>query len=296
MARRSASVVKSTVLEILSEPLTLLLLLTALALTVLAPAFHYHQFGEPTRMARDAGLSALLTCGGLMAVLGVVRSFRREIETGTMAMALVHPLSRSGFFLSKVLGAFAAYLVFAATVFFVTMTIVEGAAVGGALARKTGDIARLWGPCLAAGVGVMVLPLAVGAVCNRFLRCRFVLTALVCALVLSALPGGAVAVVDGARMLRLLPVALLIVVGSAVPIAASAAFAVRLRAPAALSAVAAVVAAALPAFGNYYLSDALSGGGSVPWRYAGLAVAAVLPAIALFLWIGVRLLDERKSV
>ena len=157
MARRSASVVKSTVLEILSEPLTLLLLLTALALTVLAPAFHYHQFGEPTRMARDAGLSALLTCGGLMAVLGVVRSFRREIETGTMAMALVHPLSRSGFFLSKVLGAFAAYLVFAATVFFVTMTIVEGAAVGGALARKTGDIARLWGPCLAAGVGVMAV-------------------------------------------------------------------------------------------------------------------------------------------
>lgn len=296
MVRRSASVVRSTVLEILSEPLTLLLLLTALALAVLAPAFHYHQFGEPTRMARDAGLSALLTCGGLMAVLGVVRSFRREIESGTMAMALVHPLSRAGFFLAKVLGAFAAYLFFATIVFFVLTTVVEGAAIGGALARKTGDLARLWGPCLVAGVGVMVLPLAIGAVGNRFMRCRFVLTALVCALVLSVLSGGTVAVFDGPRVLRLLPVALLIVTGSAVPLAAAAAFAVRLKASAALAAVAVVVAAMLPAFGNYYLSDALSGGGSVSWRYTGLAVAAVLPAIALFLGLGAYLLDEKESV
>ena len=50
------SVAKATALEILSEPLTLLVLLAALTMAVLAPAFHYHQFGEATRMARDAGL------------------------------------------------------------------------------------------------------------------------------------------------------------------------------------------------------------------------------------------------
>ena len=54
--RRWFAIAKATALEIFSEPLSLLLLLSALALVILAPALHYPQFGEPTRLARDAGL------------------------------------------------------------------------------------------------------------------------------------------------------------------------------------------------------------------------------------------------
>ena len=104
------SVAKSTALEILSEPMTLLVLLAALSLAVLAPAFHYHQFGEPTRMARDAGFSALFVCGTVVAVFGTIRTFRREIESGTIQMALAHSISRGAFFLAKATGALAAYL------------------------------------------------------------------------------------------------------------------------------------------------------------------------------------------
>ena len=72
--RESISIVKATAFEIISEPLSLLILLAALVLTVLAPAFHYHQFGEATRMARDAGLSSVLMGGLVIAVFGTIRA------------------------------------------------------------------------------------------------------------------------------------------------------------------------------------------------------------------------------
>ena len=98
--RRFVSIAKATALEVVNEPLSLLLLSAALALAVFAPAFHYHQFGEATRMARDAGLSALLIGGTVFSVSAAVRSMRRELESGTAAVALSHPVSRAQFFLA----------------------------------------------------------------------------------------------------------------------------------------------------------------------------------------------------
>lgn len=285
--RKSLSILKATALEILSEPLSLLVLLAALVLAVLAPAFHYHQFGEPTRMARDAGFSALFTCGSVLAVFGTIRAFRREVESGTLEMALAHPVSRGGFFLAKTAGAFVAYLVFATIVFGTTLTIVWGAAVGGRLAAQTGGLAQVFGPALAAGVAVILLPLVVAAALNRFARCRFVLTSFACAFLLALLFGGASLALAPRQLVKYLPVALLLACPALVLLAASAAFALRFKANAAASAVGLVFAALVPAVGNYYLSDALSKGGAVPWSYVGLAALAALPAVAAFLLLGV---------
>lgn len=291
--RGPVSIIKATALEVLSEPLTLLVLLAALALAVLAPAFHYHQFGDPTRMARDAGFSALFTCGSIVAVFGTIRAFRREIESGTMEMALAHPVSRTAFFLSKVGGAMLAYLLFAAVVFAVTLVTVEGAAIGGALAAKTGDVARMFGPCLAGGVAVLVVPLVVAAALNRFARFRYVLSAIVLAFVLSVVAAGVAAAYAGGLLLRLLPVAVLISAPTLVLLAAAASFAVRLKANAAASAVGVVFALTVPTIGNYYLVDALSAGGAVSWGYVALAVAVALPAVAAFLLAGVAFINGR---
>ena len=286
--RATFAIIRSTALEILSEPLTLLVLLTALALTILAPVFHYHQFGEPTRMARDAGLSALFTCGGALAVFTTIRAFRREIESGTLEMALAHPVSRGGFFLSKIAGAFLALLVTSGIIFGTTVTIVNGAAVGGRIADETGQLATVWGPCVAAGVATMVAPLALGAVLNRFGRFRFVLTALVTALALAL---GAMVFFccrEGFGLLsHLAPVAVLLVILATVFLSAAGAFAVRFAANAAASLTGLVLAAMMPFVGNYYLADALSKGGRVPWSYVGGAALASLPAIAAFLALGV---------
>lgn len=281
------AILKTTALEILSEPLSLLVLLAALALAVFAPVLHYHQFGEATRMARDAGYSSLLMCGSVLAVFGTIRAFRREVESGTLEMALAHPVSRGGFFLAKTAGACVAYLVSALIVFGTELTIVWGAAVGGNLARQSGDIARIFGPALLAGVAIILLPLLFAAMLNRFARFRFVLTAFSLALVLAILCGGASLALMPRLLLRFLPPAVLLVCPAFLLIAASAAFASCLRANLAASAVGLVAAALLPVIGNYYLSDALTKGGTVPWSYVGLALLVAAPAVAAFLLVGV---------
>lgn len=277
---------KETALEVLSEPLTLLVLLAALALAVLAPTFHYHQFGDPTRMARDAGLSSLFLGGGVLAVFGTIRTLRREIESGTMEMALAHPISRTSFLLAKAAGAFVAYLAFALTVLGTSMVMFEGAAVGGIIASQTGDIARIARPELVAATLVVVAPLVVGAALNRFFRFRFVLSSVTLALVLSIAAAVTASVGSRGDVLRLVPAGILLILPSAVFLAASAAFAVRLKANAAAAATGLVFALALPAIGNYYLSDALSGGGELPWSYVAAAAAAALPAVVAFLLLG----------
>ena len=269
----------------------MLVLLAALTIAVLAPAFHYHQFGEATRMARDAGLSALFVCGSVIAVFGTIRAFRREIESGTMQMALAHPVSRTVFFLSKTAGAFAAYLVFSFVVLCVLLTMVVGADIGGKIAEQTGDVARLWGPSLASGVGVMLVPLVGGAALNRFARCRFVLSAFVIAALVAAGVATWATVRDAPLVFRMLPAVVTLSVLTLVLLAAAAAFSVRLKANASSSATGVVLLLFLPAVGNYYLSDALSRGGTVAWSYVGLAALAAAPAVLLFLLLGVHLIN-----
>ena len=180
------AIAKTTALEILAEPLSLLVLTASLAITVFAPAFHYHQFGEPSRMARDAGLSSLFVGGTIFVIVGAARSVRREFESGTAAVALSHPVSRMQFLLAKACGAYAAFTLFALALCAVTAVIVNGSLIGAAVAKKTGDIPRLWGVSYACGVASVVLPYVVGAFLNRVFRFRFALSAFVTTLVIAA--------------------------------------------------------------------------------------------------------------
>ena len=99
--RRHLAIVRTTALEVCSEPLAFLLTLTALGCAAILPSLHFHQFGDPSRMARDAGLSALLIVGLFYATFCTVKAYRREIESGTLQMALAASVSRAGFFLAK---------------------------------------------------------------------------------------------------------------------------------------------------------------------------------------------------
>ena len=291
--RSSTSIVKATALEILSEPLTLLITLASLALCVFAPTFHYHQFGEATRMARDAGLSAAFTGGLVLSVFGTIRAFRREIDSGTLEMALSHPVSRREFFIAKSLGSFLACLVFEAIVFGSTLVMVEGAAVGGMMSDRTGDIARIWGPCVAAGVAVILVPLVVGAFLNRCCRVRFVLSALLSAAFLAWAFGGYAVFRDSATLLSYFPAIVPTLAFALVFVSASAAFAARFKPNAAAACAGLLFAATLPFAGNYYLADVLSHGGTVSFAAASLAVAAALPAIVAFFILGVKWTTEK---
>lgn len=288
------SITQATALEVLSSPLSLLVMLAALAMEVFAPVFHYHQFGDATRMARDAAISALFTCGAVFAVFGAIRSVRREIETGTMEMALAHPVSRGGFFLAKAAGVAVAFTVFAVVVIGIALTMFAGAAVGGAIAEETAQLARVYGPCVAAGVAAMVLPLVLAAALNRFFRFRFTLTAFLLATAIAVVAGTASAFLAGGDALRLLPAVVLAIAPAYALVAAAAAFAVRFRANAAAALSGVALALMLPAADNYYRAEALARGGTIPSAYVALALAAAIPAVVGFLLIGIHFSRNRE--
>lgn len=289
--RRFLAIVRATALEIASDPLALLLTMSALALAILTPALHYHQFGEPSRMARDAGLSALLVGGLAVSVFCTVKAFRREIDSGTLQMALSHSVSRASFFLAKLSGSFLATLVFVVTVGAASLTVVNGAEIGARHAQACGEISPIWGRSFACAVAALVLPPVLAAALNRFARFRFTLTATVLSAVTAL--AGTVYRFDGSLALRFLPVALMLVLPLAVFSAAAAAFAVRWKENAALAATGVLFVGSLPLLGNYYLSDVLYKGGSLPWGHLLLSLGLTLPSVAAFVLTGIALLEGR---
>ncbi len=280
------SIVRATALEISCDAFAMLLTLAALALSTFAGALHYHQFGDPTRMAREAGLSAILAGGLVFAIIASVRTVRREIEAHTIDMALAHSISRSAFICAKFAGVALAYTVFFLTVCANSITAVRGAAIGAQEAY--GGLARVWGPSLALGVATIVMPVVLAAAANRFFRIRFVrcATLLMLAFALASLAyrvDWRLAVLQGAPALALVPPAVFFM-------ALACVLAGRLRANAATGISFAAAAFSLPVLGAHYLADAAAPqAGGAPWGFIALTYAAASPLVVAVLVVNGRL-------
>ena len=151
--RRFWALARSAALEALAEPLSAILFLIALLAVHLLPVFHLHQFGEPGRLSRECGFSALLMFGLAFATAAAVHSVGRELESGTAAAALARPVPRALFFCAKVSGVLLAFVLFMLAVAGAMLLSVVTAQMG-RMATAHGDALSLtWGPGLAAGVG-----------------------------------------------------------------------------------------------------------------------------------------------
>lgn len=287
--RRWRAIVSATALEILGEPLVLLVTLASLALAALAPAMHYHQFGEPTRMARDAGLSAVLLGGAVVAFAGTLRTFRREMTSGTASTVLARSVSRTAFFLAKTVGCLLACGWFALSVSLVALTVVRGAAIGGEISAARGDIARIWGISLSFAMASAVLPIAIAAALNRFAHFRFTLTANALTAVFALV--GVFYRPDFELALRHAAVFALAAAPLVFTVSVTAAAAVRFKTNTAAAVAVIAMVASLPALGNYCLSDALADGGSVGIGYFLTALAALVPGAAAALAAGIHFIN-----
>lgn len=289
--RRFSAIARATALEIFSEPFVLLVTLAALALEVLAPAMHYHQFGEPTRMARDAVISSVLVGSLVIAVFGTAKTWRREVESGTALVALAHSVSRTSFFFAKTAGAALAVLAFALAATGVGLTMVNGAAIGGAVGNSAAMLERLWGPSLAVALAAIVLPVFAAAALNRFGRFRYVLTANALALALGV--AGVLYRFDFALAAKMTPVFVVAAMPAFFFLAVASAAAAGLRMNAALSLTALVFAAFLPFLGNYCLSDAVAYERALSPVRVLWTLLALMPAIGAALLAGM-MVAERK--
>lgn len=289
MGSRTA-VIRAALVEVLSEPLSLLLTLSALALMLVGAIMHCHNFGQPTRMACEAGLSAQLMGGILLGLFAAVRAFRREEESGTLAMTLAHPISRASFFISKCLGVLLGVALLVWTLFCATITLARAAYIGGLIAAAKGDIPRLWGPAVALVVAIILLPLFVGAVRSRFGNGRFVYTSLLTMIILSSAAllypweWNLFVPLTVSFVLLLIPTTLFTL------IAASAA--VRLKDRHAVALTLGLLIIALPLVGNYYPTAQVFRQG---WtlKEALFAVSAAVPLICGFVLLGVHFMNRK---
>ena len=298
--RRFWALARSAALEALAEPLSAILFLIALLAVHLLPVFHMHQFGEPGRLSRECGFSALLMFGLTFATAAAVHSIGRELESGTAAAALARPVPRALFFCAKVSGVLLAFVLFMLAVAGAMLLSVVTAQMGRMVSQ--GDTLT-WGPGLAAGAGGTLLAFALAALGNWFLRTRFCVGA--CLLMTVAQPLALVSMLylnQSPVPWPLLPALGVLAIACAVFVAMAGAFAVCLK-PAVVAALLTVVVllsfacplrAVMPDINRFWLVDAFAGGGAA--QVADLASTSCAGVLLVAFWfvVGSALLARRE--
>lgn len=295
-------------MELVRQPIYLLLLSSSGAFIVFLAAIPYFGLGEDPKLVKDMSLAVTLLSGLLGAVLCASSSVAQEIRLGTALTVLAKPVSRAVFILGKYAGL-AATLTLLTTSNFVATMLASWMAFD---AYGSADI-----QALALYFGGGIAGYAVAGFLNFFLRRTFVsdavfgytLATTVATIYLMGftqkqLPFGEMATADW----RLLPVAVLILFALFMLAALALACSTRLDTIPTLAVCTAFFALGLvsdyvfgrpasaghwwaqvlydltPNWQQLYLAQALEDNGKVPWGYvaraAGYAASVIVAALA----------------
>jgi len=152
-------------MELIRQPVFLLLMTASAAFEVFLAVPYYFAFGDEPKLVKNSVLAVMLLAGLFGAVLSASASLAREIRAGTALAVLSKPVSRTQFLLAKFFGVAAALTV---------MTYVNTLAALLA-SRMTFDA---YGSTDLAAVGIfgggLVLAYLLGGFSNFFLRRPFV--------------------------------------------------------------------------------------------------------------------------
>ena len=310
--RRFFALARTAAVESLAEPLTAVLFLSGFGMVHLAPAFHYHQFGEAGRLARECGFSALLVFGLVFATASAVRTVGRELESGTAAAALALAVPRSLFLAAKIAGVVATLTLFAGAVACATALSRTSSVIASLAQAEHGSSAQAWGPGLAAGVGLTLAAFAMAAAANRFARMRFCMTACISmaaaqplALGVAALAGRGLDLNFGgfwSSLLGLLPAFAALAAGCTVFVAFAGALATRLKPTTVTALLAAAIVssfvhplrAILPDINRFWLVDGLANGGAIGWCDVLSPLVAGALLTTLWLIVGAAIFNGRE--
>lgn len=101
-----------TALEALRQPICLLLSASCLLVIAALPMAILYTFGEDGKQVRDSALACHFVFGLFLAAYAACSSLSREMRSGTASAILSKPVSRELFFLSKFAGLAAVILLF----------------------------------------------------------------------------------------------------------------------------------------------------------------------------------------
>lgn len=297
--RQFTSIARLTALEAVRQPIFLLMATACVVFIGLLPLLITHTLGEGGKLVRDSGLAFYFVCGLILGSYAACSSLTHEIRRGTAASILSKPVSREIFFLAKFAGVAAVMLFFAVTAVIATF-------------MSTRVAEPLYSFDWWAGAPLLVAPLlayVIAGLWNFFTQRPFVSAASVMLLValVSAFAFAGFIDSDGhtvafgsAYSWKILPVGTLIFFAIAGLTGLAMSLAIRLDTVPTLSICSVVFLVGLmsdylfgrhaanslladffyrvlPNWQHFWVTDALSGDGAIPWSYvARAAIYAVL--------------------
>ena len=167
--RQFATIAINTFMELVRQPIFLLLTTASALFSVFLASVPYFGFGDDPILVKQSVLAVMLLAGLLGAVLSASNTLAREIRTGTALSVLAKPVGRAPFLLAKYAGLAAAL----AVLNYVNMI---AALLASAMAFDAYGDADL--TALAIVFGSLALAYAIGGFTNFFLRRPFVSDAL----------------------------------------------------------------------------------------------------------------------
>jgi ABC-type transport system involved in multi-copper enzyme maturation permease subunit len=163
--RQFATIATNAFMELVRQPIFLLLTTASAAFEIFLATPYYFAFGDEPKLVKNSVLAVMLLAGLFGAVLTASSSLARELRTGTALAVLSKPVGRIQFLLAKYVG-----LIFALTV--MTYVNLVAALVASRMvfdAYGSTDIAAL-----SIFAGALVLAYTIGGFSNYFLRRPFV--------------------------------------------------------------------------------------------------------------------------
>lgn len=304
--------------ELIRQPVFLLLMGAASLFIVFLSTVPYFGFGDDPKMVQDMSLAVVLLAGLLMSVLCAAATVAQELRTGTALTVLSKPVSRSVFILGKYAGLAGALALFTATLM-VAVLLASRMAYD---AYGDTDVQSLL-IYVAAVLGAF----AVGGFTNFFLRRPFVSDAVFAFSILTAV--ALVVVVnftvldrsfDGPAKVdwRLVPAGILVWFALLVLAALALASSTRLDIIPTLAVCSALFLlglmsdylfggpasrgswwaeaayALVPNWQQFWATDALEQGKSIPWRYVGQAAGYMAVYLVGALSVALLLFEDRE--
>jgi ABC-type transport system involved in multi-copper enzyme maturation permease subunit len=102
--RQFITIARNAFMELIRQPVFLLLMTASAAFTIFLAMPYYFAFGDEPKLVKNSALAVMLLAGLFGAVVSASASLAREIRSGTALAVLSKPVGRSQFILAKYVG------------------------------------------------------------------------------------------------------------------------------------------------------------------------------------------------
>src|SRR6478735_12629756 len=109
--RQFASIAANAFMELIRQPVFLLLISSSSLFCIYLASIPYFGFGDDPKLVKDSVLAIMLLSGLFGAVLSASASVAHEIRSGTALAVLSKPVGRANFLLAKYFGLIGALAV-----------------------------------------------------------------------------------------------------------------------------------------------------------------------------------------